>query len=419
MKVVKSKPVVSKEVMEVNAEEMLPEVPLEKVINDALVKSNVTDQVIAALKEKYGSLRLKDINDKESYLEVKEARKEVRKVGIVTEKLCKKGREDAVAIQRKWLEKENEILKKIAEIEDPLNAEIERFDNEVERKEIEENKRKEGIYINRQSTLSKLGATYDNGSFVLNNISYEVDLIKNADEEMWTEIILPKYRKVFEEIEAVKVEEENKRKAELAEEKRKRAEFDQQQKKFKEEQELFAKQQQELQEQKDAIAREQRLEQDRKELEDKNKKQVIVDARIFKLKDLGFGYNGVSAYVFGDMQVFVDTQIRMLNEEDWNILIESITPRVQELLRESYEKIQEENKKREQELVNKALADQKLKEQQVHLRKEEELTQANDRTKWLSFIAELKMLVHSEMKSPMYKSKQAKAKEKIDEILSL
>ena len=89
-----------------NTEILTPEVEvmdLETSITTQLTKANVTDQVIAALKEKYGGMKLKAIDDKESYLLIKEARKEVRKVGIIAEKICEKGREDAVKIQRAWL----------------------------------------------------------------------------------------------------------------------------------------------------------------------------------------------------------------------------------------------------------------------------------------------------------------------------
>lgn len=292
----------SQTVIEVEAEEMLPEVPLEQVIENTLVKANVTEQVIAALKEKYGDIRLKHIDDKETYLEIKEARKEVRKVGILTEKLCKKGREDAVSIQKKWLAKEKEILGKIAEVEDPLNDEIERFDNEVERKEQEAEKKRTEVYMHRQTELSKLGAIYDNGNFVSNHISYEVELLKNADEEMWNDTILPKYKKVFAEKEAARVEEENKRKEEIERQRQEREKFELEQRQFKEQQEAFAKQQRELQQQKDEHERKQLEEQERKHKEEMQKRQSVINDRVNQLRSLGLNYSvQYDSYVFEDV----------------------------------------------------------------------------------------------------------------------
>jgi hypothetical protein len=53
--------------IEVLTPEVISELSLEKVIDNTLVKHNVTEVVINQLKEKYGELRLRDINDKESY----------------------------------------------------------------------------------------------------------------------------------------------------------------------------------------------------------------------------------------------------------------------------------------------------------------------------------------------------------------
>ena len=199
------------EVMEVDAEEMLPESSLDKQIENALVKENITDKVIRQLKETFGGMTLKSIDDKESYLEIKKGRLEVRRIGILVEKVCKKGREDAVAIQKKWLNKEKEVLGKISEVQDPLDAEIKKFDDEVERKENEERVRREHIFISRSATLLKYGAEYRNGSSDLAEISYEVELLRQADEEVWSEVILPKYKRVYEQKEAARVMEETKR----------------------------------------------------------------------------------------------------------------------------------------------------------------------------------------------------------------
>src|SRR5215831_6530306 len=90
-----------------------PNVSPESEINNALIKENVTDRVIASLKAQYEGLKLKSIDDKEGYLEIKEARNNVRKIGILAEKVCKKGREEALRTQKLWIAKEKEVLGKI------------------------------------------------------------------------------------------------------------------------------------------------------------------------------------------------------------------------------------------------------------------------------------------------------------------
>lgn len=237
--------------IEVLTPEVINELPLEKVIDNTLVKHNVTDAVINQLKEKYGELRLRDINDKESYLEIKQARKDVRQIGIITEKLCKQGREDAIRQQKLWLAKEKEILDKISKVQEPLDREIKKFDDEVERKEKEQQRLKEEAYMQRQSTLLKMGAVYTEGCFVLDDVSFEMPLIKESDNDIWEVTILSKYKAAYEKKEAALVEQERIKKEQEEKLKKERAEFEEQQRLFKEQQETFRKQQEALQRQKD------------------------------------------------------------------------------------------------------------------------------------------------------------------------
>lgn len=422
----------SSTVIEVEAEEMLPEVPLEKVIDETLVKANVTKQVLAALKEKYGNLKLKSLDDKETYLELVSARKEVRKVGIITEKICLKGREDANKIQKLWISKEKEVSKEILEVQNPIDAEIKKFEDEVDRKEQEESKKKEAEYMNRQALILKYGAKYNNGSLELNHISYEISLIKEADEEQWNDTILPKYKKVYEEIEAVRVEEENKRKIELENQRKEKEYFELQQKKFKEQQEAFAKQQKELQEQKDAHEKEQRLEQQRKYEEEKKKQQSIIDTRMNQLKGLGMDYSFTyNAMIFEDVNIDVQTELGIFNEEEWNNLIHRITPVIEERKTASNEKLSAKLEKEKKEAIELAaqqerekIAEQQrqdeLKKQQEAQRKQQELEASKDKVQWEHFLILLNTVsLPSSLKSSIYKSKLSIAKEKIEEIKNL
>jgi len=404
------------EVLEPEVEEL----PLEKVIDTALIKHNVTDAVIASLKEKYSGMKLKSLDDKESYLEIKKSRQEVRRVGILTEKICKHGRQSAIEIQKMWLNKEKDILGKIAEVEDPLNAEIKRFDDELERKETEEKNKREELYINRQAQLSKMGAVYNNGSFELNHISYEVSLIKESDNQMWEEIILPKYKKVYEEIEAVKVQEENKRKEELEKQKKEREEFELKQAEFKKQQEAFAQKEAELQKQKDEADRKERLAQEQKDSEERIKKGQIIDTRINQLRGLGMSFNHIyTAYTFEDINIDMATEVNLLNDEEWSALIEKITPVIAQRKEESAKRIFETAEKQKQADIQKALEDERIKRQQEEQKKAEELAVASDKSKWLHFTSQLSAIQIPEFKSNVYKKRLQIAKDKIEEIQEL
>src|SRR5215469_10329404 len=188
--------------------DFISEVNIYSEINAALEKENVTDKVISQLKEEYGGMKLRSIEDKEGYIDIKNARRNVRSIGILAEKACRKGREEAVRTQKLWIEKEKEVLKRIAEVQDPLDAEIDKYEKEVARKEEAERQRIAEQTILRHGILMRLGANYIGGSFVLNHISYESTLVKEVDEDIWQNTILPKYKAEFERVEADRVADE-------------------------------------------------------------------------------------------------------------------------------------------------------------------------------------------------------------------
>lgn len=382
------------------------EIPLEEVIDKTLVKANITEKVLAELQERHGNVRLKNIDDKESYLECKTASKEIRKVEILAEKICEHGRADAIKTQRLWLSKQKDLLEKTAKIKDPIDADIKRFEDEQERKEIEEKKRREGVFIDRQAQLFKMDAKYMDSCMVLRHISYEVELLRQADDDMWNDTILPKYKKVFEEVEAIKVQEESKRKEELELQKKEREEFEAKQKEFAKQQEIFAQQQADLQKQQDEANRKERLAQEQKDSQERQQKQQVIQSRTTQLRDLGMEYDYVlKIYSLGIARVDYDKEILELNNEEWNLLIQKITPIIQEELKESQHRIAEELKKEKQRAIQQAIEDDKIKQQQEQLRKQQEMEAAKDKEKYASVVEYLKHYPNFIMSSNIYKGK--------------
>lgn len=92
------------------------------VIETELVKANITDQVIAKMKEDYMPLKVNDVYDKVGFEAVNTARKEVKKFRVSVEKILKSVREPAVAFQKAVVAKEKEIVAKISEVEDYLTS---------------------------------------------------------------------------------------------------------------------------------------------------------------------------------------------------------------------------------------------------------------------------------------------------------
>ncbi len=415
---------------EVLTPEVIEELPLEKQIDNTLVTNNVTDAVIASLKKEYGGMKLRTIDNKEDYIDIKEARKIVRKVGILTESLCKKGREDANKIQKLWIKKENEILAKIAEVQDPLDAEIKKYDDEVARKDAEEKERQAQQFIKRQSELLKYGASYENGSYVLNHISYESSNIQEADDEVYNDIILPKYKKQFEVNEAARVEEETKREAAALKLKEEQATLLQQQQELENQKREFEKQQSEMQKLKDEADRLRREQENKVANEIKEREDARNKARMNQVLALGMQYK-FDDKAFSVHDVFVaQIEIATFEDQQWNELIAKITPviterkeaaeknRLAEIEKQKQEAI-ELAAKQERERIELENEQKELLRKQTELKAQEEAAKASDRDKFIALVAYLSAAPIPEFKSSVYKGKLAVLKEKLEEIVNL
>jgi len=93
--------------------------PIEK----ALAKENVTNQVIQKLKESYLGLKINGLEDKKGFKAVEDARKECKSIRTLAVRICKKGREDAIQIQKDWIAKEKEVVAEIEIVEGYLESE--------------------------------------------------------------------------------------------------------------------------------------------------------------------------------------------------------------------------------------------------------------------------------------------------------
>lgn len=214
----------------------LIELSLDQAIETKLVQGNVTQQIIAELNEKYGGLKLKALDDKEGYLEIKAAAKDCAKIRTLAVKLCKEGRDEALKTQKAWVAKEKEVVGQVALVEDALDAEVSKFDAEVLRIQTEEKERKEEAYINRQAELNKMGATYLGGCFVLGEVSFEANLIKDSSDLIWTSSVLPAFEEEYWSRERVRIEQEKEKELATAELKRQQQELADQQDQFKQQQ---------------------------------------------------------------------------------------------------------------------------------------------------------------------------------------
>ena len=377
------------------------EISLEKTIETKLIQSNVTEQVLSALKSSYGGMTLKALDDKESYLELKAASKECAKVRTLTVKICKEGREEAVKTQKLWIAKEKEVVGQIAEVENALDAEIQKYDDNIERLANEEKQRQESAYINRQATLTKMGATYVDGCFVLGDASFEANLVKESSEDVWTEGIVPKFNEEYQKIEAVRIAEET---AKREAEEKVRAEAE----KLRQEQEAFRLQQEEFN-RKQLEAENAAKEKQRQEEIEKERQQSSLQKQRFETL---FPFNPTGA----DVNM---ATLWALAETDFN---EILAKKKDEFEKNKAEQLRIDEEKKQAEIE--AAKQEAIKKEQARVAEEEAKRQAaiesaNDKTKWDDFRQQVSNIEIYDMRSGQYRTKMQSAKEKIQQILAL
>lgn len=414
---------------EILTPEVIEELPLEKVIENTLVKNNVTDKVINALKKQYGGMQLKSLTDKQGYLEIKEARNNVRKVGIMTEKLCKAGRDDANKIRGMWIDKEKEVLGKIAEVQDPLDAQIKQFEDEEARIRELEIQRQEEQFMKRQTTLLKMEAVYSGNSFTLGAVSYELDNIKEADEEIWTDTILPKYQREFDKVENEKADIEKHKKEAEEKLKAEQAELVRQQEELNKQREEIRLQQEELQKQKLESERVQREIVEKDRIAKSQQEEKIWRGRLSELDDIK--WNGQFAFrddendpviAYKDLIEYDDEAFGIIRDLHNNVVSErKESKRIidQEKRKLELEQAQQDAASKERERIEEEQRQTEIKRKQEEQRQLEESAKASDKEKWGVLLSALNSISLPQFTSTIYKGKLAVLKEKFEEINSL
>lgn len=193
------------------SEELKPEsteliiLPIEDQISQELVKANVTEAIIADLRERLLPLKIAGIDDKETYLIVQSGRKECKALRVAAKKICTNGREQAVAISKAWIAKEKEVTGQIGEVEDYLEVQEKEYETEVAKEKEARKRKQEEQLIMRQQTLAGMGVLYADGYFSIGDVSFEFSAIKESEEDIWEESILPKFKEEYEKVEADRI----------------------------------------------------------------------------------------------------------------------------------------------------------------------------------------------------------------------
>jgi hypothetical protein len=407
------------EVISIEAEEIPIEKAVEKSFLTSLEKHEINKKMLEEKRDECLALKLNG-QDKEAYILIRETRLNQKTNRVVIEKICKKGREDATKTQKAWIAMEKDYVKIVSEGEDYLSRLEEEFESEQERIKQEAKRKQEEAFIIRQAFLTKLGATYQEGYFVLNDVSYEAVLIKESDNEVW-ETMRSKFNEQYLINEEKRIADEKLKEEAAAllesqrqEQERKRIELEEREAAIKK------KEQEELDRQ--------RAIENQKAAELKAKMDAQNKSRSNQLAALGLNYNG-QEYTYQDINVhWVD--ITTYSESEWNELIKKITPEINNRKQEAEKKrlaaIEEEKRiaaelavKKEKERVVEENMKAEEKRLQEEAKKAEEALKATDKTKWAAVLKYIEAIQFPEMKHHTYKQKVVDAKKLISKITDL
>lgn len=452
--------------MNENVEQVLPEnqaqepLPLEEQVSLELVKHNYTEAKLKEFEE-YLKLDIVD-NDKESYLIIKDKRKEVKSWRVAVQKFCKFKREDANRVQKAWVAKENELVEKISKVEVYLEDKEEAYEKAIAEEKERKKREQEEQFILRQQKLSAMSVLYSDGMFTLGDVSFELSLIKECDKEIWEADILPKYEEAYKIIQAEALEQERIKQEREAELKRQQEELEQKQKELAEKEAALKAAQ-------DEQERKQREEEEKKAAEAKAARDAKQKARIDQLSALGLKYDYNDNHFKGYGCFVPHLDIQCDNDEVWAGKVEKMTAHVakvkeeeeqkrlaeieaqkeaeriktlgtsrMEVLRQYnaetdltvekagkmddvaweiirsgwqdvYEKQQREKWEKEQE------EKRKLEEQ----KKAEELLQATEKEKWANIISQVNAIEIHDFKSGQYRKRATELRRLLDQIKAL
>jgi hypothetical protein len=325
-------------VVEVVAEEIPQESPekiLEKVdveINKSLQKYNFTDNFLSELKEKHKNLSISGQEDKEGYVAVHEARMEFVNTRVRIKALCEVGREQAVLTQKQWIAKQKELISRIEPDEKRLKQMEDEYDAEKDRLKSERLELQRNRLRTRMQELLAMGAVNDGISVYLDEVSFDMAVIREADDEEYLEDILPEYKKLFDKKELVRIEAEDKKKKDDEETQRNKDEFDRQQKAFKQQQEEFENQKKEA-------------------------AKKIRDRRAGQLSSIGM----IPEFPSGDF-VFEDSRVQYsilenANDENWDMYFTEVKKGIDGNKEKAEEKRQKEETQRLEDARKKAAAE--------------------------------------------------------------
>lgn len=256
-------------------------IPLTITGNAELDIQNFTtnEAEIKKMEDQFLQLKITSLEEKEKYREIYESRQLVRKSRLSVDKIADALNEGAKSYVKRVDARKKELIEKLKPIELHLKSQEEVYEQLKAEKALELERQAEELLTARASLLIDLGCAFTGKFYQIEQISIEHNKLADYSEKEWN-TLLDEIKPIAERIKA----EEEERKAEA--------------------------------------------ERMRIELEKEKERQAQRDSRVKQLVGIGLIYDGEN-FTFEDVNVH-NSELIVLNESEWNVLIERIAPVVLE-----------------------------------------------------------------------------------------
>jgi hypothetical protein len=254
---------------------------------------------IQKFRDNFLKLEITSLEEKEKYEEIYESRQIVRRARLSVDRIASALNEGAKAYVKKVDARKKELIEKLKPIESHLLAQEERYEALKAEKALELERLAEEVLTNRAAELIDLGCAFTGKYYQIENVNIEHNKISNYSEKEWAALI-SEIKPIAEAIKKAQMEKEVEAKR-MAE-----------------------------------------------ELAKEKERSARIEMRTKQLINLGLKYDGEN-FIFEDVNVHY-TELTVLNEEQWKILVERVAPVVSERIakKEAEErelKLQEEEKR--------------------------------------------------------------------------
>lgn len=367
-----------------------------ETIETKLAVKNITDTAIQKYREEALVLKINGPEDKAGYELVYKKRQEGKKTRILAAEICKLGREPLQAEVELWIKKQTEITIAIKEAEAYLLGQEQTY--EAAKQKIEDDKQAaiaERLKV-RDKILVGLGARCNGVDYYLDEKMFPLSEVKSAGDEYFNDKIVAEFKEIFDAKEQIRIVNENAVREHQAQQEKERKEREEKEKKEREE---LEKQQKELRDQQAKL----KADADKIERQKEAALKAKVKDRSEELEALGFTYSmHHEKYMFKGILSIDPEAVTLSEEDDWNKLIEETKPKVEEHL-DALKKNEEQNQKRlNQEAIDKANREREEKELQEHLKKEALLLEAKESVRYKEIVKYLKAAPITQFDSGFY-----------------